>query len=147
MGVLWDLSGRPGGCLRLSWGPSEISEIVTIPTRELHFRFFMGLSWALLGLSWALLGVSWGGSLGVLLGLSCALLVLSWGSLGLSWVCRGLSQGFQASSATLASRFPTFPGSQASSTCLRSSTCVFVSIVVGSCLVDSLGEPPRSKGK
>ena len=32
-----------------SWGPSEISEIVTTPTRELHFRPFMDLSWALLG--------------------------------------------------------------------------------------------------
>ena len=38
-----------------SWGPSEILEIVTTPTRELHFRPFMGLSWTLLGLSWALL--------------------------------------------------------------------------------------------
>ena len=27
-----------------SWGPSEISEIVTIPTQELHFRFFVGFS-------------------------------------------------------------------------------------------------------
>ena len=30
-------------------------EIDTAPTRELHFRPFMGLSWALLGLSWAFL--------------------------------------------------------------------------------------------
>ena len=60
------------------------------------------------------------------------------GSLGHSWVCLGLSQGFQASSATLASRFPKLPGIQASPTCLRSSTCVFVSFVVGSCLVDRI---------
>ena len=84
-----------------------------------------------LGVLWALLGLSWG-SLGALLGSLGAPL----GSLGHSWVCLGLSQGFQASSATLASRFPKLPGIQASPTCLRSSTCVFVSIVVGSCLVD-----------
>ena len=74
---------------------------------------------------------SWG-SLGVLLGRLGA----PSGSLGHSWVCLGLSQGFQASSATLVSRFPRLPGIQASPTCLRSSTGVFVSIVAGSCLVD-----------
>ena len=41
------------------WSPSEISEIVTTPTRELYSRFFMELSWALLVLSWALLGLFW----------------------------------------------------------------------------------------
>ena len=106
------------------------------------------LSWGSLGLHLVLsgsLGLSWG-SLGALLGSLGAPL----GSLGHSWVCLGLSQGFQASSATLASRFPKLPGIQASPTCLRSSTCVFVSIVqpfyrflprfvsfvVGSCMVD-----------
>ena len=93
------------------------------------------------GLSQALLGLSWG-SLGALLGSLGA----PSGSLGHSWVCLGLSQGFQASSATLASRFPKLPGIQASPTCLRSSTCVFVSFVVGSCLVDSFGAPPHLIG-
>ena len=108
------------------------------------------LSWGSLGLHLVLsgsLGLSWGslgallGSLGALLGSLGALLGLSWGSLGAllgslgapsgslghSWVCLGLSQGFQASSATLASRFPQH-------VCDRQ--LVFVSIVVGSCLVD-----------
>ena len=186
IGVLWDLSGLPGSCLlgslglswaslrsrsqnspeqTQSWGPSEISEIVTTPTGA-PFSFLrgavlssfgallgslgslFGLSWALLGLSWLVLGFSWahicflGALLGytwcsrALLGSPEALFGLSWCFLGHSWVCLGLSQGFQASSAILASRFPKLPSIQASPTCLRSSVCVFVSIVVGSCLVD-----------
>ena len=60
-----------------SWGPSEISEILTTPTWELHFRPFMGLS---LGSFGALLG-----SLGGLLDSFGALLGLSWLVCGFSW--------------------------------------------------------------
>ena len=60
---------------------------------------------ALLGSLGAFLGLSWG-SFGALLGSLDA----PSGALGHSWVCLGLSQGFQASSATLASRLPKLPG-------------------------------------
>ena len=85
LGALWALLGSLGAVLgsqnspeqTQSWGPSEISEIVTTPTRELHFRPFMGLS---LGSFGALLG-----SLGGLLGSFGALLGLSWLVCGFSW--------------------------------------------------------------
>ena len=130
MGVLWDLSRLHGGCLGLSWAVlglswasvgsqnspehtqswshSEISEIVTIPTRVLHFHFFMGLPWALLGslgLSWGFLGTLLG-SLGALLACLVFLVsshLLSWGSLGLHLVLSGslgLSWGSSSSSST-----------------------------------------------
>ena len=84
-GLSWGSLGALLGCLGVAkqpradpkLGPSEISEIVTIPTRELHFRPFMGLS---LGSFGALLG-----SLGGLLGSFGALLRLSWVVLGFSW--------------------------------------------------------------
>ena len=87
-GLSWGSLGALLGCLGAvlgsqnspeqtqSWVPSKISEIVTIPTRELHFRPFMGLS---LGSFGALLG-----SLGGLLGSFGALLGLSWLVLGFS---------------------------------------------------------------
>ena len=118
LGLSWPLLASLGALLGLSWGS-------------------LGAFLALLASFWGSLGLSWG-SLGALLGSLGAPL----GSLGQSWFCLGLSQGFQASSATLTSRFPKLPGIQASPTCLRSSTCVFVSIVVGSCLVDSFRDPP-----
>ena len=71
LGLSWGCLGPPWGRKTAqSWGPSEISEIVTTPKREVHFRPFMGLS---LGSFGALLD-----SLGGLLDSFGALLARLW---------------------------------------------------------------------